>query len=85
MTGGDLREPAGERFELRFKVARDARVDAVIRGNGRVLDDAERDANAGRGELTLRAPDRPGRYRVRLTATLANTSDGDHAVLVVPR
>jgi len=85
IAGGDLREAAGERFELSFELARDARVDAVIRARGHRVDRAERDAKAGHGELRLRAPERPGRYRVRVTATLGNTSDRDRAALVVPR
>ena len=76
---------AGERLELSYELERDARLESQIRRRGQVVDRAARDARAGRGELSLRAPDDPGRYRVRLTATLGGTSDGDRAQPVVRR
>ena len=80
-----LRAGPGERLEVRYSLERDARLEAEIGKHNRVIDRTAKDAKAGHGELVLRAPEAPGRYRVRITATLGGTSDGDRVELVVRR
>ena len=77
--------PMRERVELAYELKRDARLEAEIGRRGHTLDRAARDARAGDGELDLRAPGKPGQYKLRLEARLGDTADTARAGLVVRR
>jgi hypothetical protein len=86
LATGRLRARPRQRLKLRYAATTEAAVKVrVLRGKRRVSR-AGASARSGRNAIRLRAPRRPGRYRIELTAT---TEDGqrttDRARLTVVR